>query len=373
MRITAVRGWLVDIPLREPFVISRGAVHSFRNVVVEIETADGLVGHGEAVPVSLLGDPVAYLDTVRRDFAPLLLGRDSSDIEPLVDALLALPGGVVTVAAAAGVDLALWDLLGKRLGVPVSTLLGGRGEDAVLVDFTIGAATPEAMAETARLVVADGFRGVVVKLACRAVAEDLARLRAVRAALPAEVTVRGDCNGGYNRDDALELLRGLDGLDIEFVEQPVAAADLEGLALCRGRGVRIAADESLSTPADALRLVAAATCDVLNVKVPKAGGLLQARRVAAIAGAAGLPLVVGGGLSFGISRFASQHLAASCGAARGICHEGPGPASQALSDDITLPAVTRAPLRDHAGRMPVPTTPGLGFAIDRARLARYAG
>jgi L-alanine-DL-glutamate epimerase-like enolase superfamily enzyme len=133
------------------------------------------------------------------------------------------------------------------------------------------------------------------------------------------------------------MTRRLGGLDVEFVEQPVAAADIEGMARCRAAGIPIAADESLNTPADALALVKSGACDVLNVKVTKCGGLAQARRIAAIAAAAGLPLIVGGGLSFGISRFASQHLAASCAAARDRRHEGPGPASQALVDDITIP------------------------------------
>jgi L-alanine-DL-glutamate epimerase-like enolase superfamily enzyme len=136
-------------------------------------------------------------------------------------------------------------------------------------------------------------------------------------------------------------------------------------------GVAIAADESLSTPADALALVRAGACDVMNVKVPKAGGLLQAKRIAGIAAAAGLPLVVGGGLTYGPSRYASQHLAASSSAAQGRCHQGPGPASQALIDDITDPRLTRAIVTAHAGHVPVPRAPGLGFAMMAEKLAHY--
>ncbi|WP_431285203.1 mandelate racemase/muconate lactonizing enzyme family protein [Humitalea sp. 24SJ18S-53] len=371
MRITAVRAWLLDIPLATPFVISRGAVHSFRNLVVEIETDDGILGYGEAVPVSLRGDPMRYLRAVEQDFAPRLLGRDPGDIEAIMDRLLQMEGEGIT-AAAAGVDLALWDILGKRLDVPAYALLGGLCQDGALVDYTISVAHPAVMADAARDASMAGFTGVVVKVACRDIATDVACTRAVRAVLPDSATLRVDCNGGHDRDGALAFIRALDGIDVEFVEQPVAAADIEGLALCRGHGMRIAADESLNTPADALRLVAAGACDVLNVKVPKAGGLLQSKRVAAIAAAAGLPLVVGGGLSYGISRFASQHLAVSSTAACGVCHEGPGPASQSLTDDITLPVVTRAPLLAHGGRMPVPAAPGLGFAVDRAKLSHYA-
>ncbi|MFC0407148.1 mandelate racemase/muconate lactonizing enzyme family protein [Roseomonas elaeocarpi] len=372
MRITAVRAWLVSIPLAAPYVISRGSLDRFTNVVVRVDTDAGLSGFGEAVPVSLLGDPREYARIIETLYAPALLGRDPREIEPIVDALLTMPG---STAAVAGIDLALWDIAASSLGAPVSALLGGAGVAAVAavaVDYTMSVDAPEAMVATARAVTAAGFRGVVVKVACRDVAADVACVRAVRAALPAGSSLRVDCNGGYGRDDALAFLAAIDGLAVEFVEQPVAAADLEGMALCRGRGVAIAADESLSTPADALALLQHRACDVMNVKVPKAGGLLQAKRVAAIAAAAGLPLVVGGGLTFGISRFASQHLAASSTAAQGRCHQGPGPASQALTDDITTPRVTRAVVSAHAGCVPVPTGPGLGFTVDEAKLAAYA-
>ncbi|MBE9604508.1 mandelate racemase/muconate lactonizing enzyme family protein [Acetobacteraceae bacterium H6797] len=359
----------MSIPLATPYVISRGALERFENVVVEIATDTGLKGHGEAVPVSLMGDPRDYQRVIETLFAPRLLGRDPREIEALVDEMLALPGSVT--AAVAGVDLALWDIAGQALGVPVSALLGGRGDGMVLVDYTISVDTPDAMAETARRVTAEGLRGVVVKVPCKDIAEDIARVKAVRAALPPRGNLRVDCNGGYDRAPALAFIRGLDGLGVDFVEQPVAAKDLEGMALCRGQGIAIAADESCSTPADALALVRAQACDVLNVKVPKAGGLLQSKRIAAIASAAGLPLVVGGGLTFGISRFASQHLAASSSATRGLYHQGPGPASQSLTDDITEPRLTRDTVTKHKGSVPVPTAPGLGFTLLSGNMQRF--
>lgn len=394
MKIVSVLAHLVRIPLATPYVISRGMLDAFTNVVTEVHTDNGLIGYGEAVPVSLIGDPVQFKAVIETRLAPLIIGRDPTEIESLVDACLASCDGVV--AAVAGIDLALWDLVGQALRVPVLTLLGGGGLPAeapdadattrtiagaasarpsarlgVLVDYTMSVDTPETMARRARDVSAAGFRGVVVKVDCKSIDVDVARVRAVRDALPAASTMRVDCNGGYTPDRAFAFIDRIAAMGVEFIEQPVHASDLIGLKACRGRGIRVAADESLSTPQDALRLVSADACDVLNVKVPKAGGLLQSKRVAAIASAAGLPLVVGGGLTFGISRFASQHLAASCTSTLGHCHEGPGPASQSLTDDLTSPRVTREQVAEHGGYVPVSTRPGLGCAVDPRKIAQY--
>jgi len=122
MKIVSVVAHLVRIPLATPYVISRGTLDAFTNVVTEIRTDDGLIGHGEAVPVSLIGDPVQFKAVIENDLAPIVMGRDPSEIESLVDACLRASRGVV--ASVAGIDLALWDLVGQALGTPVSALLG---------------------------------------------------------------------------------------------------------------------------------------------------------------------------------------------------------------------------------------------------------
>lgn len=369
MKIENIVASVVSIPLTRPYVIARGAVESFTNVVVEVTTTGGISGFGEAVPISVVGDCNALLGVIDTRFRPMLIGRDPSDIVGIVETLLAACDG--QVAAVAGIDLALWDIAGKVAAQPVRHLLGSQADGGVAIDYTMSVDRPEAMAETARAAIAALYRGVVVKVPCRSVDEDVARVEAVRSVVPETASMRVDCNGGYARQEAIDFLRRVSGLGLEFVEQPVAAGDLEGLAACRGQGVAIAADESLNTLPDARALIESQACDVLNVKVTKAGGLLQSKRIADMALAAGLPLVVGGGLTFGISRFASQQIAVACPAAAGRCHQGPGPASQALPDDIVEPHLTRRTITESGGVLTPPPGPGLGFSIDRARLDRY--
>ncbi|EPX80377.1 mandelate racemase/muconate lactonizing enzyme family protein [Salipiger mucosus] len=377
MKIRTAEIFSVRIPLERPYEISRGRLSAFENVVLRLETDDGVTGWGEAVPVSLTEAPGDFAALLRDVVRPRLIGLDLAGLQAdpagviaaVVDELLERVGPHAAVVAAA--DQALWDIAGRAAGRSVAALLGAEAGREIAIDYTLGALPVPETALRAREVIAKGYRGVVVKVTCRDMEADLARVRETCAALPESASIRVDANGGFDRDGARRFLDALRGLRIDYVEQPVAARDLDGMRLCRESGVPIAADESLKLPEDARALVAEEACDVLNVKVTKAGGLTQTLRVARIAEAAGLPLVIGGGLTFGISRFASRILAAATPATRGICHQGPGPASQGLAGDITRPAPHPRDMAASGGTVPVPDAPGLGFEIDTAALERF--
>ncbi len=152
----------------------------------------------------------------------------------------------------------------------------------------------------------------------------------------------------------------------------MAGSDLEGMRLCRQLGVPLSADESLNTAGDALALVREKACDVLNIKIPKVGGLLLAKRIAAIGAAAGLGIVVGGRTTLELSRYASRHFAASTAAAVGRAHEGPGPASQSLRDDVVTQRTTRAIVRETGGHVRVDQGVGLGAIVAWEKVQQYA-
>ena len=372
MLIKEIEAVPVKVPLDTPYVYARGRMTAFETVIVRLLTDDGIVGYGESAPLfrSPSGDARSVAQTINGPVAQNLLGCDPFDVEVIVERVLEVSQDNLDVVA--GVDLALWDTMGKSLDQPVYRLLGGLCQDPIAVDYTISASEPNTMADIASRVHSEGFQGVVVKVTGKSIEEDVDRVRSVREALPSNCTVRVDCNGVYSRDDALKFLKEIVRLDVEFVEQPVPADDIEGLKRCRNVGIPISVDESLKTLRNALTLVSQEACDIMNVKVPNVGGLLLAKRIAAIASAAGLPVVVGGRTALELSRCASRHFAASTCAARGRKHEGPGPASQALSDDVVAQRTTREMAGRAGGHVKVEKSPGLGIEVVWDKVQRYA-
>ncbi|TVR08245.1 MAG: hypothetical protein EA385_10570 [Salinarimonadaceae bacterium] len=360
MKISEVVAVPVSVPLTTPYHISRGIMTHFPSVIVRITTDDGLTGFGESVPLSVVGDVVPLAERINTTVRDVLMGRDPFDIEAHVAAILsALDHDLDTLG---GVDIALWDLAGKALNTPVFNLMGGRCNDPILVDYTMGAQSPAQMADRAAEICATGYRGLVVKVTGD-VAQDVERVRAVKERVAADITVRVDCNGGYSRDDARRFLEAVKPLGLEFVEQPVVGDDLAGLRLCREIGVPISVDESLNTLGEALALISEQACDVFNIKIPKVGGLTLAKKIAAVGEAAGMPIVVGGRTTLELSRHASRHFAASTPGTRGRAHEGPGPASQALSDDVVAVRSTLESVGAQGSTISVETAAGLGATV----------
>ena len=372
MRIARVQARSVRIPLDTPYVFARGTQTAFENVVVRIETEDGIVGFGESAPsyglaVQGANAIAAWIDG---QFGPVLLGADPFNIETLIaQAFDAADGNTDCVAP---IDSALWDIMGKSLQQPVYRLLGGLCHETIGVDFSISSAEPDEMASIAQTVHKEGYQGVVVKVTGNSVEKSVAQVRAVRIVLPEPCTVRVDCNEGFTLEAAVRFLEGIRDLGVEFVEQPVAAGDLAGLQRCRQVGVPISVDESLNTLEDAISILRAQACDVMNIKPPKVGGLLIAKKMAAIAEAARLPVVVGGKTTFEISRAASRHFAAATCATRGIAHEGPGPASQTLIDDVVTNRISRAGAGSAGGTVTVERGPGLGIDVLWSKVEQYA-
>lgn len=372
MRIAKMEAVHVRVPLDSPYIYSRGKMTAFESAIVRISTDDGVVGYGESAPLfrSPVADAAAVTKILNETIAVDLIDRDPFDIEMIVDHVLRLGEGNVDVVA--GVDLALWDIVGKALEQPVYRLMGGFCQNPIAVDYTLSAMAPEYMAAAAANVHQEGFHGVVVKITGKQLDEDVQRVRQVRKTLPANCTVRTDFNGGYAKDEAIEFIERIADMDIEFVEQPVPPGDIEALKACRGHGLPINIDESLKTPQDAIQLVSEKACDMMNIKIANVGGLLLAKRMAAIAAAAGLPVVVGGRTSLELSRCASRHFAASTPGTMGRKHEGPGPASQALSDDVVAQRTTRQMAAGKKGHVWVEQSPGLGLEVVWDKVMKYA-
>jgi L-alanine-DL-glutamate epimerase-like enolase superfamily enzyme len=298
---------------------------------------------------------------------PQLVGKD-----PLArDYLLGLIDHRGNTCARAGIDMALHDLAGKLLGTSVATLLGGRHRTAIPVAIEIAGGAPEAMAAECRSFMERGVRAFKPKIG--GVPErDAERLRAIREAVGPDVAIRADANQGYTPKEAIRLCRlaERDGVGLELLEQPVPAWNLQGMAEVR-RSVEtlIEADESCYSPHDAMEIVRQGAADVLNIKLGKAGGLIAARKIAAVAEAAGLRCVLGTAFGLGLEISAKLQLASSTmSVVDAVEFTEIGLHGNLL--EAPHDRLLGLPLED--GCLPVPDGPGLGVVLDEAAVAGAA-
>lgn len=310
MKITAIRLGTISVPLRVPFKTALRSVDSVEDVIVEIHTDTGAIGYGEAPPTGVItGDTTgAIIGAIRDHMTKTLVGRDVDEFE---DLMIALNSCILkNTSAKAAVDMALWDLYGQLYSIPVYKLLGG-ARKSITTDITISVNEPDEMVRDALNAIERGYDCLKVKVGKES-EKDIARLSAIRQAVPKETLIRIDANQGWSPKEAVRILNGMQelGLDIEFVEQPVKAHDFEGLKYVTERSyVPVLADESVFSPEDALKIMQMGAADLVNIKLMKCGGLYNALKIASAAEVYGVECMIGCMLEAKISVNAAVHLA----------------------------------------------------------------
>ncbi|MGO2311391.1 MAG: dipeptide epimerase [Brachybacterium tyrofermentans] len=296
-------------PLLRPFVTAARRTEAVEYVVAEVELADGTIGQGSAAEtVAVTGETASTISAaLQGPLRTAVVGATGTITELSARVAGALDGAT---SAKAALEVALHDAWARSLGAPLVELLGGRPGDRLLNDMTISLEDPEVMAGHAREAVAGGEQILKIKLG-HDIEEDRHRLAAVVEAAPG-VRLRLDANQGWVPEQAIDIITGFlaDGLPIDLVEQPVAAANIEGLArVSAAVEVPIMADESVWNVEDARRLVEADAVDMLNIKLAKTGGLRGALAIADVALEAGVECMVGAMMEPRISITAAAHLA----------------------------------------------------------------
>lgn len=308
MEIERIEVYSVTLRYLEPFRIAPGASEESRNVVVKIVTDYGVEGWGEASPSKrVTGEAVETVVEALSKIAPKLIGMCPLRIEHDVELMDRLIEG--NPAAKAAIDIALHDILGRTAEKPLFMLLGGYRTE-VMTDLTLGIKAPNEMAADAIKAVEKGFKALKVKVGLNP-SEDIERIRMVREAVGEDIEIRIDANGGWSPDQAIEVLNRVEKFNIRFVEQPVPAGDIKGLAkVRRSSPIPVMADESIHSPSDALKLIQEEAVDLINIKLMKSGGILKARKISDVAEAAGVPCMIGcmGESEIGIA--AGAHFAA---------------------------------------------------------------
>jgi len=355
LKITGVEIFLFDIPLTSPFRIAIGEMSAANDLLIRVRTDQGLVGLGEACPFPpITGETQATNAAAARAMRDMVIGKD-----PLaIDDLVRLIGPLVhsNPSAAAAFDMAFFDILGQVAGLPLFRLFGGT-KNVFETDITTSLDTLEKMTAESKKYADMGYKTLKVKVGLDP-DEDYARLAAIRAAVGPKVAIRIDANQGWTVPQALYALRKMAPLAIQFCEQPVRAADHAGMRAVRAQSpISIMADESLYGPDDAVALIRAEACDSFNIKVMKAGGLLNSIRIAHVADAANMRCMVGCMLETRLALTAAAHVVAS---QANIVYADLDGNSEHETDPIIGGITVKA------GTLTLPEKPGLGCDVDPA-------
>jgi galactonate dehydratase len=368
LTISGVRAIPLTAQMQAGTRTSQGVFDAVSIVLVEVRTADGILGYGECL--GRFGAR-AYAELINEVFAPRLLGQSAFDIRRLwqqMRASLTGRAGGMLVEAIAGVDIALWDVVGKALGQPVHRLLGGIGRTQVdCYASSVNWASLEVMEAQARQVVAMGFKAIKIKLG-QPVARAIETATRLREVVPAHVRLSVDANWAYSLDDAVAVGHALHRLGYWFFEEPIVPEDVAGYAqLRRTVSVPLAAGESDYSVAHASELLRERLVAIIQPDVARAGGISETRDIATLAQAFHVGYAPHVGWSGAVCVAASLQLAAAMPAFVSFeCMFIANP----LRDELATQRIGAAQdLVD--GRLTVPQGPGLGIDIDWDAVQRY--
>jgi muconate cycloisomerase len=345
--------------------------------LVKMTGENGLAGWGEAPALKDWGGdfgryygetPGTCKHVIERHLAPAVAGLDPANIVELHRRMDAAIKGHPYAKAA--IDIAVHDLAARTLGVPVHGLLGGRLREAIPVTHSIGLLPIDECARVAD----EGIRTIKLKVGVDP-ARDVELVRRVREAVGPAVDLCVDANSGYATPrEAIRTIRAMEPHRLKYAEQPVEG--IERLAeVASAIATPVMADESAWTARDVLEIAAARAADIVSIYTTKPGGLWRAMQVAAVARAAGLACNVNGSVETGVGNLANLHLAAAAEPVTLSCvvpvstpaeHQSGRIAGLYYTDDLIA-----APFEFRDGAVRVPAGPGLGIAVDEAKVAKY--
>ena len=293
MKITDVKIYPEDMPLKVPFITSKRRLDVIRDYVVEIETDSGITGFGACAPTPVItGDTVgSIIYAVEEYMKPLLIGREvNPELLPFVRDCMEH-----NTSPKAAVDIALYDLLSKEAGQTIYEYMGGKGDFCLKTDITISLGAPEIMVRDTLNAIKDGFDVLKIKLGTIP-KEDKERISAIAEVVGKEIPIRLDANQAWEPKDAVDICEFAlkSGLNIELVEQPVHYRDIDGLEyVTKNTSADILADESAFSYYDVCQILKRGAADMINIKLMKCGGLHEAERIHKISSEYGAECMLG--------------------------------------------------------------------------------
>ncbi|MFQ5683527.1 MAG: mandelate racemase/muconate lactonizing enzyme family protein [Candidatus Binatia bacterium] len=362
MRISGIDVFPVRVPLKRSFSNAHVTKTYQESIILKVSTDSKLDGVGNVDPDPGYSEE-SFSETLAsiRRLARELIGLDPLNILAALDSMdRILPGHLDAKAA---VEMALFDLKGKALGIPVHSLLGGQLRDVIYLNGWIGMLSPDDAAREAHSWLERGFRSAKVKIGS-GIQQDRDRVKAVREAVGAKLALRVDANEGYTVDEAIQLAKAIAPFAVCLFEQPVSRHDLEGMAKVRKAvEIPIMADESIIGPATLVQVIKKEAADIVKVKVMKQGGIHRTVQMIEMAEAAGIKCVIGHGFGLAINTLAEIHVAACCRNLLEGC-EFVGPLK--MQGDVV-----KEPLAMDDGKVKVPNGKGLGSEINLGKLKEW--
>ncbi len=367
---------VVAAPVQRPFTSSRGWLYKTRgSCIVEIETNDGIVGWGECYGPSQVAR--AYIDS---QYAPRVIGRDAYDVEVIWDDLYNrikdYGNKGMAISALSGIDIALWDIIGKSCGKPIHKLIGGAYRTEVqsyatgLYFIDMDRLIEEAVEEATEYV-QQGFTAIKMKIGLGSPKLDLERVRAVREAIGDDVRLMVDANHCFTVPAAIRLGRELEALNVEWFEEPISPEDLDGyVEVTRALDMAVAGGENEFTRWGFRDIVARKAMDIVQPDVCAAGGISECRKIATLAISHGVECVPHAwGSAIGLAA-TLQFLAALPDQPPSFRPMPPllefEQCENPFRDELSM-----EPIEQRRGIVQIPTGPGLGIDIKRAVLDRY--
>ena len=367
---------VVSAPVERPFTSSRGWLYKSRgSCIVEIETTDGITGWGECYGPAAVAR--AYIET---QFAPRIVGRDAFDVEviweDLYNRIKDYGGKGMAASALSGIDIALWDIIGKATGRPIHKLIGGAHRTEVtcyatgLYFIDMDRLIEEAV-EEAQGYVAEGFTAVKMKIGLGDPKLDIRRVAAVREAVGDRIRLMVDANHCLTVPQAIRIGRELEALDIEWFEEPISPEDIDGyVEVTRALDMAVAGGENEMTRWGFRDIVVRKAMDIIQPDVCAAGGISECRKIATLAAAHGVECVPHAwGSVIGVA--ATLHFLAALPDQPPSFRPMPPMFEFEQCENPFRDLLAKEPIVQQRGKIAIPTGAGLGIEIDRSVLDRY--
>lgn len=312
LKIKAIDLYAIHLPLHVPFVISYHSYQYMPSVIVKMETDEGIVGYGESVADEHVTGETweGIFHMLKNTLGPAILGQNPMEIEKLHEIMNRTIYGAPTAKAA--IDIACFDIMGKKLGQPVYQLIGGRYHDKFPITHVLSIAEPEQMAEEAAAMIVKGYDSIKMKVGTD-IKKDVQRIEAVRKRIGNDPAIRVDVNQGWKNSAAtLAAIRSLRDLEIDWLEQPVLADDIDGMAFIRSKtDIPLMIDEGLKGTREMREIIQKNAADKVNIKLMKCGGIYPAVKLAHQAEMAGIECQVGSMVESSVGSAAGFHVAFS--------------------------------------------------------------